>query len=346
MIKQGVNIREIAKIAGVSVASVSRALKSEPSPKLSEKQRKHIRDICAKLHYCPNEHTRRMFSHRANTAAIFFPPFGKISDDMETCYIDVNFGSCLMGLQTELRARGLDLLLTEISPDFLKDKRYLNMIRGKLVDGILVWGAFQDDDYLHELKMEKIPVVQLQNRVNDSGLSAVIADDRNGMKQLAEKVVSSGHTRIAVAAPPSDSSTGKERLDGILETLAGHGIVPYLTRQSGYGYQFGRHAAQEILSEFPGVTCILNSNDMAAFGCIDELKSRGLAVPDDISVTGADGLKLPGRDQIVDSYFSPSFEIGRKGGEILHRLIEGGEPELLRLDITPVQGSTIRKIQG
>ena len=139
---------------------------------------------------------------------------------METCYIDVNFGSCLMGLQTELRTHGLDLLLTEISPDFLKDKRYLNMIRGKLVDGILVWGAFQDDDYLHELKMEKIPVVQLQNRVNDSGLSAVIADDRNGMKQLAEKVVSSGHTRIAVAAPPSDSSTGKERLDGIRETLA------------------------------------------------------------------------------------------------------------------------------
>lgn len=344
MIKQSVNIREIAKIAGVSVASVSRALKNGPSAKLSEKQRKHILEICAELHYCPNEHTRRMFSRRANTAAIFFPPFGKVSEDTVEDYIDMNFGTCLMGAQSFLRGHGIDLLLTEITPDFLDGKRYLNMIRGKLIDGILLWGALENDEYLHELQQEGIPAVQLQTRKHDSGLSFVIADDFSGMSQLAEKVIAAGHTRIAVAAPPEESSTGKERLAGIRETLRMHGIQPYITRQSGYGYLFGRHAAQEILSEVPDVSCIMNSNDMAAFGCIDELKLRGIVVPRDISVTGADGLKLPGRDQVIDSFFSPAFEIGCQGAEVLHRLINGGKPEQRELKITPVEGSTIRNI--
>ena len=157
MIKTTTNIREIAKIAGVSVASVSRALKSEPSSKLSEKQRRHILEICAKLHYCPNEHTRRLFSRRADTAAIFFPPFGKISEDTVEDYIDMNFGACLMGAQSTLRMHGIDLLLTEITPEFLESKRYLPMIRGKLLDGILLWGVLEQDGYIHEILKEGIP---------------------------------------------------------------------------------------------------------------------------------------------------------------------------------------------
>lgn len=346
MIKTTTNIREIAKIAGVSVASVSRALKSEPSPKLSEKQRKHILEICAKLHYCPNEHTRRLFSRRANTAAIFFPPFGKISEDTVEDYIDMNFGVCLMGAQSALRAHGIDLLLTEITPEFIKSKRYLSMIRGKLLDGILLWGTMEQDEYVQEILQEKIAVVMLQTRKASCECSMVTADDYTGMKQLTLRVLAAGHRKIAVARAPEEASTGRNRMAGILETLAENGIRPeYVTAQAGYGYQFGKRAAYEILEHAPEVTCIMNPNDMAAFGCVDELLLRGLSVPDDVSVTGADGLKLPGRRIRIDSFFSPAFEIGRRGAEELFNQISGDTaPQSICLPVTSVEGETIRDL--
>ena len=133
---------------------------------------------------------------------------------------------------------------------------------------------------------------------------------------------------------------------GILETLAENGIRPeYVTLQAGYGYQFGRRAACEILEHAPGVTCIMNSNDMAAFGCIDELLLRGLSVPGDLSVTGADGLKLPGRGIRIDSFFSPAFEIGKRGAEELFNQISGNTVlQSICLPVTPVEGETIRDL--
>ena len=346
MIKTTTNIREIAKIAGVSVASVSRALKSEHSTKLSEKQRQHILDICAKLHYSPNEHTRRLFSRRANTAAIFFPPFGKISEDTVEDYIDMNFGACLMGVQSALRAHGIDLLLTEITPEFVESKRYLSMIRGKLLDGILLWGTMEQDEYVQEILQEKIAVVMLQTRKASCECSMVTADDYTGMKQLTRRVLAAGHRKIAVARAPEEASTGRNRMAGILETLAENGIRPeYVTVQAGYGYQFGRRAACEILEHAKEVTCIMNSNDMAAFGCIDELLLRGLSVPGDLSVTGADGLKLPGCGIRIDSFFSPAFEIGKRGAEELFNQISGNTvPQSICLPVTPVEGETIRDL--
>ena len=133
---------------------------------------------------------------------------------------------------------------------------------------------------------------------------------------------------------------------GILDTLAGNGIRPeYVTAQAGYGYQFGKRAACEILEHAPDVTCIMNSNDMAAFGCIDELLSRGFSIPDDLSVTGADGLKLPGRGIRIDSFFSPAFEIGKRGAEELFNQISGNTvPQSICLPVTPVEGETIRDL--
>lgn len=347
MIKNSKNIREIAKIAGVSIASVSRALKSEPSSKLSEKQRWHILDICAKFHYCPNEHTRRLFSKRANTVAIFFPPFGKISEDTIEDYIDMNFGACLMGAQSTLKMHGIDLLLTEITQEFLESKRYLSMIRGKLLDGILLWGVLKKDEYIHEILKEEIPAVMLQAQKADCECSVVISDDCSGMCLLTEQVLVAGHRKIAVARPPVESSTGNERMAGIVETLRSHGLQPeYITEQHGYGYNFGVQAVREILEKAPPVTCIMASNDMAAFGCIDELRMHGLSVPDDISVTGADGLKLPGRSVAINSFFSPAFEIGRYGAELLFEQISGNnEIQKVCLPVTLVDGGTIRNLK-
>lgn len=338
-----INIRKIAEAAGVSIASVSRALQDPPSPKISAKQRKHVLDICAQMQYYPNAHTQRMFAGRADTVAILFPPYATISSDAAALAVDMNFSACMMGAQSVLAARGIGLLLNELTTDYLQERRYLRMIRGKAVDGVLIWGALSGDGWLTELLDEGIPAVMLQTAVAGCDCPVVIADDRRGMTELMEKVLAAGHSRIALIPASEQASTGRERNAAVRNTLAAHGMrLVAEFPDSGYGYCFGRRAAAGILAATPDVDCIVSSNDMAAWGCIDELRSHGIAVPGKISVVGADGLRLPGDTQ-VSSYFSPSLEIGRTGAKLLLELLDGEIPARTTvLPVTPVAGNTIR----
>lgn len=346
MVKSSTNIREIAEAAGVSIASVSRALQNPPSPKISEKQRKHILEICARMQYYPNEHTRRMFSRKADTVAILFPPFTTICSDTTTMAVDANFSACMMGAQSILAENGIGLLLNELTEDYLAEKRYLRMIRGKVVDGILIWGALVGDEWLGELLEEKIPMIMLQTYVDGCDCPRVIADNYNGMVHLVEELLAAGHTRIGFAPAPEFASTGCARNAAVRNTLAAHGIeLAAEFPQHGYGYEFGRRAAAGLLKAAPDLSCMINSNDLAAWGCIDELKNRGISVPGEISVIGADGLNFPG-DTRISSYFSPSLEIGKTGARLLLEALEGGAPATTTtLPVTPVSGNTIRGIK-
>ncbi len=342
-----VNIREVARVAGTSVASVSRALRDTPSPNLSAAQRAHILKVCEKLQYYPNEHTRRMFSKRSNTIALYFPSFGPMEDFYESNIIDVNFGACMQGIHKTLTDHSMQLLLSEASDAFLATKEHLKMIRGKMVDGIIIWGVTAYDNYVHELMKENIPLVMVQNEKADCNCTKVIADDYGGMLAMIDQIAAAGHRNISVTRATTTSSAGAERMRGIIDGLARHQLEPvYITEQSGFGHRFGLAAAEEILTKRPDTTCIIASNDMAAWGCIEYARSRDLNVPDDISIAGADGLKFPG-EMVVSSYFSPSFELGKLGAEYLLKLINGEKVvERVCLPTTPIFGNTIGKKHG
>ncbi len=337
-----VNIREVAKVAGMSIASVSRALHHQHSPYLSEGQRAHILKVCDELQYYPNEHARRMLSRRANTVAIFFPSFGIPENSFGSHMLDANFGSCMLGIQSVLAENAIQLMLCEASEKFLAGKQHLKMIRGKMIDGILSWGITNNDEYVQDLLNEGTPLVMVQNEKSDCNCVKIIADDYLGMKSVLKRVFDCGHRKIAILNPLESSSTGCERKRGIDDALAEYGIKPvFITGGRGYGYEFGRQSAMEIFDNCPDATCIIASNDMAAWGCIEVAMQRKLHIPEDISITGADGLKEPG-DVIVSSFFSPSYEIGRQGAECLLKLIAGEKNTgRIRLPTIPIIGNTL-----
>ncbi|MDR0933363.1 MAG: LacI family transcriptional regulator [Victivallales bacterium] len=343
-----VNIREIARLANVSVATVSRTLKNEPTSKVSAEKQKQIRDLCGQLKYYPNEHTRRLFSGNANTVAFFFPDFRGVRQggflDSYT-YIDLNFGSCLIGAQSVLQSREIDLLMTAITPEFLETKRYLKLIRGKLLDGILLWGALDNAEYVNEVLSEGIPTVMVQTVKTNCQCSSVVADDYDGMRQLTEKVLSNGHRKIAIVGSKGLASSWRNRLKGVTETLHKHGIArAYITEPGELGHDSGRAAAQEILRNAPDVTCIMALSDTMAYGCIEILKEHNISVPEDMSVTGADGLHLPGNAIRLDTFFHPSYEIGKRGAELLLDEISGNrEIRNYCLPVENITGSTLTK---
>ncbi len=337
-----VNIRDVAKAAQVSTASVSRALESTPSPYLSQAQREHILRVCREMHYQPNAHARRLFARRANTMTIFFSAPEDCSHWRPYPVMDEPFSSCLLGLNSVLARAGIQLLLTELTPAFLQEQRHLSMCRSRMVDAIFLWGCLQDDGYIHELLHEKIPLVMLQNDWPDAPCPSVVADDYAGSCDMTGRLLAAGHRRIAILRPWLHGSAGIARYRGVIDTLARHGLQPaFQSTDCGYDYDFGRRAAAELLRNAPDATAIVASNDTAAWGCVDELEARGLSVPEDFSLTGGDDIRNFNRMQLC-TFASPAYRVGQTGAELMLRHLKNEDIRGRHcLPVVPVAGNTV-----
>ena len=184
----GMNIRAIAQAAGVSIATVSRVLRPEQAGLVSEKIRTRVQQLCENFHYVPNVHSRRVFRHRSDTIAFFFHPSPLLAQEIGSGNTDLNFSSSLMGAQRILAEQGLDLLLCELNEGFFRKRRHIEMVRQHQVDGILLWGANDSDDFLQELAQEQIPLVQISSEHTGDLSPCVVADEYGGMRHLAEQV--------------------------------------------------------------------------------------------------------------------------------------------------------------
>jgi LacI family transcriptional regulator len=340
-----VNIREIAKMAGVSVASVSRALQVPPSDKISPALKKKILTICDELHYLPNMHTVRMFSKRANTIAFIYPPYKRMHDVFDKGQMDPGLGACISGAEEYLSAKSIYLTLTSTTDKFIKQKEYLKIIRSKMVDGILIWGWSENDKFLYELLEEKVPVVMVQTEAPDADITKVIADDYQGMKTIVEHVVAFGHTKIALVPGSQKSSAGVQRFRGVLETLEKLNIKPcYVSPQQDFGFESGYLAGKDIFNKQIKATCIIAPSDATASGIIEAAAEHGVKIPEDISITGADGIKLGRRAQLT-TYISPSFEIGRKGAKLLLQKIENPNSRIreIHCPISFIKGQSVKR---
>ena len=347
-VKAAVNIRDIAREAGVSVASVSRALQPAAGRKLGEETRARILEVCERLNYHPNELFRRMRRGRANTVAFLFPcqSHGVLSDGGFELYMDMNMAASIRGAQSFLAAHEIDVMLLEATPACVSSKRYLKMIRGQLLDGVLIWGITYDAPYVEEILGEDIPVVLIQTEDERYKCSKVVSDEYRGMYALVEKVVDAGHRRIAVLNAPESSSGGVQRVNGVRDALAAHGIVPaYVSGAGRYSYEFGYEETALLMDCDLGITCVICSCNAVAFGCIAALKERGKDVPGDVSVVGSEGINLPGIMYELDSFFCPAREIGRKGAELLLGHINGSaKVERVVVPVSLIHGKTIKNI--
>ena len=310
------NIKEVAKLAGVSVASVSRAFQNPPSPSVSPKQRERILRICEELRYYPDIHSRRMSRKCSNTITLLSRHIncnGQLTEG--DLHFDYNFAAITMGVQHVLCRCGKSLQLVQLTDEFLRERQHLTMVRSKMTDGILFWGALQDDTCIQELLNEKIPLVLLTTVVNHCDCPRVVADEYGGMKLVVEAALEAGHRRFA--------------------------FLPPLT---GFDFRYGREMGRKFLTDGTEATCIITPNDMAAWGCINAFEEAGLKVPADISVIGADGLRFP-CPLYLDSFYLPSYEIGVEGTEMLIAMIEDRQVEHHRvLPVSRIAGNSIRNL--
>lgn len=341
--KSPLNIRDIAKAAGVSPMTVSRALSS--NSKISEKTKRKVLDVCSRLHYHPNEHFRRISMRRSDTVALIFPELNKSIPGQGgyELYADLNLSSCIRGAQEFLAENGVDILLLEATQAFLSSKRYINMIRGQLLDGALLWGMTDSSLWIQELFQEKLPVVMIQTESSILDCPKVVCDDYTAMSDLVERAVLAGHRRFAVVRSDPTFSIIAERNRAIDDVLSRHRIKP-VCKPIGLeaSFQKGMELVDDILSSHRDVTCVIAPLGLVGYGCLAELRERKINVPKDMSVIGGDAIMLPGVLVNMSSFFCDFKQVGRRGAESLLRLVNGAqaEPRIL-IPAPPIEGNTL-----
>jgi LacI family transcriptional regulator len=301
-----VTIRDVARHAQVSVSTVSRAL-SAPDL-VNQVTRQRVLDTAAALGYRPNRAARSLITGRTGNVGIVVPDLG-----------NPFFTSVLKTMQACARQAGFAVFVADSDEDPAAEEELVRAM-AKQVDGVLLCSPGIDDATISALA-EHTPLTLLNRRV--PGIPAALMDSAGGMCQLLDHLVELGHRRCAYLNGPPSSWSNRERRRGLRAAVARHDIElvelgPFVPR-----YEGGLQAAD--LAVAAGVTAVISYNDVMALGVLARLRTRGIRVPADLSVTGFDDLVFAAVSAPpLTTVAMPLAEAGRVAVELLLGGLEAG----------------------
>jgi len=274
------NLNAVAKRAGVSTATVSRVLNDLKVVKSSTRSR--VLRAAEELNYHPNLHARSLAKGRNRTLGI-------LVSNMENPF----FFDIYRALESAAHARGYEVVVA--NTDY-RSEQLVSSVRlmiGWRVAGLAAIVSEMDTDLMQTLTESRIPIVFYDVGTPRKNITNVRVDYRKGMKKIAEYLHSLGHVRMAFVGHHSTLGPISERRKTFLETISrftpgGEGQVV----AGADGLEGGRQAARELLASNFHPTAIICVNDFMAVGVLRELRDQGIRVPNDISVTGFDNIKL------------------------------------------------------
>ncbi|QRP43278.1 LacI family DNA-binding transcriptional regulator [Amycolatopsis sp. FDAARGOS 1241] len=266
-----VTIRDVARRAEVSVATVSRALGSPD--RVSAATRARVLEIVRELGYRPSPAARSLITGKTGAIAIVVPDLG-----------NPFFTGVLKSVQAQARHTGHAVLVGDSDEDPATEQELVRTM-AKQADGVLLCSPGIDDATITELA-GLTPLALLNRRV--AGIGATVMDSAGGMREIVAHLAALGHRRCAYLNGPLTSWSNSERLRGLRSAAAAHDVEirelgPFAPR-----YEDGAPAADQALAA--GVTAVLAYNDVMALGALARLRERGVAVPEEVSVTGFDDL--------------------------------------------------------
>jgi LacI family transcriptional regulator len=315
-----VTIRDVAKLAGVSVATVSRVLNQNGY--VNEETEKRVRQAIKQLNYKPNEVARTLFKKSSKTVGLivpdisnpFFPELVRAVEDVTNIY-DYTVILCNSDEKSE------------------KEKEYIEVLKQKYVDGIILTTNQLELDEVSEMN---VPVVVLDRPLNHS-FPSVIADNYGGARLATRHLYEIGCRRIAHIQGPSHVVNAMERFNGYRDEMKELGLWDEnLVILGNYQLNQAKEAVLHALKEH-GIDGIFAGNDVMAVGALKAVQQLGLRVPEDVAIIGYDGIPLTEMTTPELSTISqPIYEMGAIAARLLVKKIEGQPLEQLHY-VLPVQ---------
>jgi LacI family transcriptional regulator len=333
-------IRELARLSGVSVGTVSRALNGYTDVKPETRER--IMRLARELDYTPAAAARTLVTQRSHVIGVFLET-GEGHPDLQHPF----FHEVLVGLKGCIGSEGFDLLLfaSERPGNGYGDHSYLKRCRHHNVDGAVLMGVDAEDEELRRLLRSELPCVGVDVELAGTCTSYVMSDNVTGADAAVRHLHAQGHRRIATITGLLDTKPGIDRLRGYRAACQELGLG-YRDEYVAYGdfyFETGYAAAQRLLALEERPTAIVAASDMMALGVIRAAADIGLIVPADVSIVGFDDIQLAQHvHPPLTTLAQDKTGLGVAAARALLRQIEGAhtaEPVTLPVELI-VRGST------
>ena len=328
-----VTIKELSARCGLSVSTVSKALNDYPD--VSEETRQQVRAVADEMGYRPSAIARSLKIGRTFNLGVLY------SDDTESGFTHSYFSPVLQSFKQEAERRGYDIT-------FITHNMGHSKMTYRNVDGVCIVCSHFDDGEVLQLVSSSLPLVTIDHVFNNR--ACIQSENRQGVEALTRHILSMGHKKIAFVYGAEDT-VSDIRLTTFLRTMNEAGLsVPddYLVASPYHDPASTREATAQLLALADRPTCILMPDDYSALGGMDAIRAAGLRIPEDISITGYDGVAMIQMCQPqLTTVEQDVSRIGREAARKLVHLIEQPRttlPEIISVPCRLIAGKTVAKL--
>lgn len=303
----GVTIKDVAREAQVSVATVSRALNGQNN--VADAVRKRVRSVADRLQYTPHHAARSLSSRRTHTVGVVLPDlYGEF------------FSELMFGIDQVAREHGLHLLVSSYHGDPVEQGAALRSMRGR-VDGLLVMSPCADPGAsLDDALAASVDSVLINTRSSAVARGTIGIDNHGGARAMVAHLAGLGHRSIAFISGPADNLDASERLRGYRDAMAEYLPDAEPTVLPGdFSEASGQQAGRTLLAAPSLPQAVFAANDMMALGCLFALVQAGCKVPAQVAVAGFDDIPLA--RYVHPSLTTMRVDIARLGADAMHLLL-------------------------
>ena len=306
-------IKDIAKEAGVSHTTVSRALNGNPT--ISPGMVSRIREIAETMGYLGSATARGLKTKRSQV-------IGVVVSRIDNPY----FGEIIQGIEETIICHGFSLVIASSNRDPIKEKTIVHAFARQTVDGVIICTSSFAEENSTILSQFEIPSVVVNNETPEKHELSLKHDDLSAGGQVARYLMELGHKRLAYIGDATATRINNERQQGFIDelNLFGKCIEPQIIIHSlGRQIENGEEAMMRLLEIKPHPTAVFCFNDLMAIGAIKKLKDQNLRVPEDISIVGFDNIPYSAYiSPALTTFNQPKYTMGQEAAGMLLHVLE------------------------
>ncbi|WP_040287399.1 LacI family DNA-binding transcriptional regulator [Sporosarcina koreensis] len=325
-------IKDVSKLAGVSVATVSRYLNKNGY--VSKDAQQAIAEVIEKLNYRPNTIARSLAGKKTATIGLMVPDI-----------LNPFFPEIARAAEDAANEHGYTVMLCNTDNDTAKEQRYIDTLIYKQADGVIISSYTIQPEHLTGLRKAGIPVVLLDNVFSNDSVVSLTVENKEGGEMAVRHLLERGCRKIAHICGPLSITSSRERTAGYETVSTGTDwFTPGLIAYSDFTVRGGYSAMQQLLAVHPDLDGVFASNDLMAAGALKALKEAGRNVPEDVKVIGFDGIQLEMVSPELSTIAQPNYELGKTAMDVLIGLITK-QPDIPGDKVFPVT-LTVRESTG
>jgi LacI family transcriptional regulator len=317
-----VTIREVAKEAGVSVATISRYLNS--SGYIGKETEVKIKKVMERLNYKPNEIARGLAKQKTNSIALFIP-------DITNPF----FPELVVAIEEIAKSKGYSIILVNTDKVDLQNNNFWRTFQNRYVDGFILASFQFGEETMAELQGLDIPFVKIDRAADSDSTNSIGINNYRGAQLATEHLIELGCRKIAHITGPLTSNPVFERKKGYIDTVQKHfPEQEVLLYEGDFSLEDGMRITKQICEEHSDIDAIFLGNDLMALGSLKQLKLLGRKVPQDIAIIGFDGIKLTEMvEPEISTIQQPIYDIGVTATNKLIHMIENTSSDSMNLEL-------------